>query len=175
LPRQRASRYGLAEEQRLVAMNKGNLIFAALFAAAFAYIVFGRGPVGATSAPYEGRPELVAATFSSAWCSSCKVLKPRLAAVIPDFADKPVKFVELDFSFSQYDEAKAIADANGFEDVYEHAKGATGFTVLIDRDTGKIIDTLTMKFSEKAMRQAIAAALAVAETTTPVDATDEKL
>lgn len=122
------------------------------------------GRTSATSADYEyaGEPEIVAATFSSAWCSSCKILKPRLAEILPEFSDQPVKFVELDFTFGQRDEIAEQAASEGLSDVYPRFKGATGFTLLVDRETGEIIDSLTINHSKNAMRAAIAQAVAVA-------------
>lgn len=107
-------------------------------------------------------PELVAATFSSEWCASCKVIAPRLAAVAPDFAEKPVRFAELDFTFGRRGDLEQKAAALGLGELYPRFKGATGFTLLVDAETGEIIDTLTINHSEKAMRAAIAQALAIA-------------
>jgi thiol-disulfide isomerase/thioredoxin len=130
------------------------------------------GRTTATGADYalDGEPELVAVTFASAWCSSCKILQPRLAEVIPGFADKPVKFVELDFTFGQRGAVEEKARAEGLAEIYPRFKGATGFTLLVDRDTGEIIDSLTMNHSKSAMRAALAQALAVAETNKGVTA-----
>ena len=123
------------------------------------------GRTDATGADYvyDGEPEIIAATFSSAWCSSCKILKPRLADVIPDFADDPVKFVEFDFTFGQRAEIRAQAKEEGLAEIYPRFKGATGFTLLVDADSGEIIDMLTIKHSKKAMRAMIAQAVATAE------------
>ncbi len=125
------------------------------------------GRTSATGADYalEGEPEVVAVTFASAWCSACKILEPRLAEVIPDFADKPVKFVELDFTFGQRGEIEEKARAEGLSKIYPRFKGATGFTLLVDKDTGEIIDTLTIDHSKGAMRAALAQALALAART----------
>lgn len=145
---------------------------ARLFAAAFALASIAAGlafvnrsRAGSLDAAYEGEPEIVAATFASAWCPACKVLEPKLRKVIPGFAGKPVAFVEFDFTFGPREELKAEAERFGIGDLYERNKGATGFTVLVDADTGEIVDTLTMNFSEDAMRSAIARAIAVASYT----------
>lgn len=134
-----------------------------LLIAGFAFVA--RAPATSASAEGAGEPEIVAATFASAWCSACKVLKPKLAKVIPAFASEPVAFVEFDFTFGPRDEVKAEAERYGLADLYERNKGATGFTLLIDADTGEIVDTLTMNFSEAAMKSAIARAVAVASYT----------
>ncbi|MCK5751033.1 MAG: hypothetical protein KAH44_32750 [Oricola sp.] len=143
-----------------------SFIFPAVLAiGAVIFALAGRSPATGADYALDRAPEVVAVTFSSAWCPSCKVLEPRLAKVIPDFADKPVKFVELDFTFGE--NAEVEAKAEGLGGVYPRFKGATGFTLLVDRDTGEIIDMLTMDHSQGAMRAALAQALAVAERTAP--------
>lgn len=154
--------------ERLMIMKVKNFIFPAVLAiGALVFALSGR--TTATGAEYalNREPEVVAVTFASAWCSSCKILEPRLAAVIPAFADKPVKFVELDFTFGQRAEIEEQARAVGLGEIYPRFKGATGFTLLVDRDTGDIIDTLTIDHSKAAMRAALAQALAIAERTKP--------
>lgn len=139
------------------------IIAAVALAAGLAFV--NRSEAGSVEAAYDGEPEIIAATFASAWCPACKVLEPKLSKVIPGFANEPVAFVKFDFTFGPRDELKAEAERYGLGDLYERNKGATGFTVLVDRDTGEIVDTLTMNFSEGAMRSAIARAIAVASHT----------
>lgn len=153
---------------------KNPIFFVIIAAGLLAFYYTARTPAESADALYDGEPEIVAATFASAWCSSCKILKPRLAAVIPEFSDIPVSFVELDFTFGEQDYIREIAEREGFEEIYDRFKGATGFTLLIDPETGEIVDTLTMNHSRKALRAAIAQAIAVAtqpleqaETTSP--------
>lgn len=142
--------------------------FAALFAGAF--FLFARAPATNVEKAALEKPEVVAATFASAWCSACKVLKPKLAKVIPGFADEPVSFIEFDFTFGVKDEIRDEAERYRIADLYDRNKGATGFTVLVDYDTGEILDTLTMNFSEAAMKAAIARAVDIASHTDQVAA-----
>jgi len=140
-----------------------NAIFASIIVlGAIGFFMTGRAPASSADAVYEGEPEIVAATFASAWCSACKILKPRLVNVIPEFSEQPVSFMELDFTFGVRDEHAALAAENGFTELFENNKGSTGFTLLIDPVSGETIDILTMNHSEKAMRAAIAQAIAVA-------------
>lgn len=122
-----------------------------------------------TAAAYrlEREPEVIAATFSSEWCASCKILEPRLAKIMPEFAGQPVKFIDLDFTYGERRELAEAAAADGLADIYPRFKGATGFTLLVDRDTGDILDSLTVNYDAEAMRAAIARALAVAEQSKP--------
>ncbi|WP_428407755.1 thioredoxin domain-containing protein [Hyphococcus sp.] len=126
------------------------------------FALTGRNAASGADYMLDREPEVIAATFSSAWCSSCKILEPRLAAVMPDFADQPVKFVELDFTFGQGAAVEEKARAEGLAEIYPRFKGATGFTLLVDRDTGEIIDSLTVDYDKNAMRAAIARAIAMA-------------
>lgn len=146
-------------------MNKRmGLIVAVVIAIAVAVSIAARRPASAMQ-PAAGEPELIAATFRSAWCSSCKILEPNLAKAMPAFADKAVEFVEFDFTFGENEELAALAATHDLTRLYEANKGATGFTVLVDADTGAIVDTLTMTFTEKDMTRAIAAALSLASYT----------
>jgi hypothetical protein len=57
------------------------------------------------------------------------------------------------------------ARAEGLAEIYPRFKGATGFTLLVDHETGEIIDSLTINHTKAAMRAALAQALAIAEQT----------
>ncbi|MEL7491617.1 MAG: thioredoxin domain-containing protein [Pseudomonadota bacterium] len=146
-------------------MNR-KILFAAglLLVGGGLFLAIGRGAFNSASAQeaYAGEPEILAATFASAWCSSCKILEPRLAKVMPAFRDQPVKFIDLDFTFGKTKAHQELAAENGFEDAYERFKSGTGYTLLIDAQTGDVIDVITMNHSAQAMRAAIAQAIAVA-------------
>jgi len=146
----------------MVARLKKHIFTIVLIGGIAIFAFTGRNSASGAEYTFEGEPEIIAATFSSAWCTSCKILKPRLAKVIPDFADKPVKFVEFDFTLGQRDEIESQAKAEGLADIYPRFKGATGFTLLIDNDTGEIVDMLTISHSSAAMRAAIAQSVSLA-------------
>ena len=74
-------------------------------------------------------------------------------------------FEMIDFTFGANDDIRAEAEEYGVETLYDQNKGATGFTVIVDYDTGEVLDTLTMNFSEDAMKSAIARAIAIASST----------
>lgn len=144
-------------------MKRNDLVFtAALAIGAVAFFLAGRAPVASAATAYEGEPEIVAATFASGWCSSCKILKPRLAKIIPAFNGEPVKFVEYDFTCGQRPDIRAQAVEDGLEEVFDRFAGGTGFTLLYDPETREIVDILTINYSAKAMRAAVGQALAAA-------------
>lgn len=144
-------------------MKRNNIIFAAVLAlGAIAFFLSERAPAASAANAFEGRPEIVAATFASSWCSACKILKPRLAKVIPEFTGKPVKFVEYDFTWGEQPQIREAAIKDGLGPVYDRYAGGTGFTLLYDPGQHKIIDVLTINYSSRAMRAAISQALAIA-------------
>ncbi|MEL6790555.1 MAG: thioredoxin domain-containing protein [Pseudomonadota bacterium] len=115
--------------------------------------------MGAASA----QTDIVAVTFASAWCGPCKILQPRLAAVRPDFAGNRVRFITLDFTMGAPATYPDLAVTEGFSAAYARYEGATGFTVLVNRHTGDIVDVLTADYSKADMRTALTQALKQAQ------------
>lgn len=144
-------------------MKRRDFSFLALLAlAAGAFFMFARTPASNVDAAFEGEPEVIAATFASSWCSACKILKPKLAKAIPDFANEPVKFVEYDFTFGDRPEVREAAEADGLGALYDRYRGATGFTLLVDARTHDVLGMLTMEHSKQDIESLITRALAVA-------------
>ncbi|MFN3959495.1 MAG: hypothetical protein ACK4NP_06235 [Parvularculaceae bacterium] len=143
------------------ASKRRGFLVAAGFAAAFAVALAVKGPTPVVSQGSAGAPRLIAASFTSAFCPACRILAPRLAAVMGDFKGEPVEFVEFDFTFGETQALAARAAALGLERLYEANKGATGFTVLVDARSGAVVDTLTMNFAERDISRAIRNALAI--------------
>jgi len=106
-----------------------------------------------------GEPNLVAATFYSAWCSACAVLDPKLRDVAPAFEGRAVTFHKFDFSLGQPDRLQADAEALGIGDIYRENKGATGFMTLVDRRNQEVLATITMGQSRDEIRQTIEAGI----------------
>lgn len=110
-------------------------------------------------APQNNEPRLVAALFRSNWCGPCKILEPRYERVITDYADAPLERVRFDSSFRRRDALRERASEEGIRDAYEAASGATGFVLLIDRDTQDVLARITVDYSEADIRGALDYAL----------------
>ncbi|MFN0023357.1 MAG: TlpA family protein disulfide reductase [Parvularculaceae bacterium] len=147
----------------MAALDKFRGIFLlAAFVAALGIAVAVKAPAPDVAQKSAGKASVVAASFTSAWCAACRILEPRLADAMSAFSDRAVEFVDFDFTFGDTLALADLAKAHDLSRLYEANKGATGFTVLVDANTGEIIDTLTMNFSPGDIRAAIERALAIA-------------
>lgn len=118
---------------------------------------------GLSSAPAQAQeePRLVAATFRSNWCGPCRVLEPRFTAVFADYAGAQIDPVYFDFTFGRRAALTARADAEGIRPVFDSMDGATGYVLLIDRETQDVLARITMHYSEDDIRGALEHALAL--------------
>lgn len=152
-------------------MRKSSYVVTALVALlVVAFVVHGfwnRGDYGilpgkardAPAAFTDGRPNLVAVTFYSAWCSACALLEPRLRALTPEFEGRAVEFAKFDFSLGQPESLAEKARVLGIESVYAANKGATGFMALVDRRTQHVLATITFTRSDEDIRETLEAAI----------------
>ncbi|WP_270374600.1 TlpA family protein disulfide reductase [Marinicauda sp. Alg238-R41] len=108
-------------------------------------------------------PRLVAATFRSDWCGPCRVLEPRLDRISADYRDAPIEFVTFDFTLGRRLGVEDLARQEGLTRLLDEEYGATGFLLLIDRETGDRLARITMHYSDADIRGAFEHALAVVE------------
>ncbi len=106
-------------------------------------------------------PRLVAALFRSNWCGPCKILEPRYERVMAGYAQAPLERVRFDSSFGRRGALAERASAEGIQAVYDATSGATGFVLLIDRDTQDVLARITMEYSEADIAGALDYALEV--------------
>lgn len=106
-------------------------------------------------------PKVLAVLMYADWCSSCKVLDPKLQAVRPEFDQSEILFLRFDFT----DEGTAfqshmLAQTLGLSELYKRNGGRTGYMVLVDRTTGEIISIIQAGDSEAEIQQMLHAAAA---------------
>lgn len=106
-------------------------------------------------------PRLVAATFRSAWCGPCRVLEPRIEAAQRAHEGAPVEFVRFDFTYGARDALARRAEAEGIEQAYAENAPDTGFTLLIDRETGDVLARITMRYRQQDIAAAIDRAIEI--------------
>ncbi|VAW01990.1 hypothetical protein MNBD_ALPHA06-1891 [hydrothermal vent metagenome] len=87
--------------------------------------------------------------FYSNWCGACQILDPKLEKAKLGFTDRPVDFVKFNFSYAMVQGAKlqALAEEKNLTNIYAKNKGKTGFVLLIEPKTERVMDVITMRDS----------------------------
>lgn len=97
-------------------------------------------------------PEIIAVKFHADWCGYCKAMGPVFEELQAKYDQQPVLFVVFDQTreFNRR-QSRYLADAMGLEDVWNEHGGKTGFVLLIDAETNKVIKRLGYERSLKEM------------------------
>ena len=106
-------------------------------------------------------PKVLAILFYADWCSSCKELEPKLNKVKRDFEGKPILFTRFDLTdeFTN-DQAARYAALLGLENYYTDNAGKTGYMLLIDSQSKKVLGRINRQNSSEEMKAALTSALA---------------
>ena len=90
------------------------------------------------------RPTVIAVKFHADWCGSCKVIAPAFVDLANKYDGEPVLFVTFDLTNrTTTAQAEYLAAALGLSKVWSKHAPKTGYVLLIDTQTNKVVDTLT--------------------------------
>jgi thiol-disulfide isomerase/thioredoxin len=91
-------------------------------------------------------PNVIAVEFYADWCSTCKVLMPKILEARKHLQGKPVLFVRFDMTdeFTKQ-QASYMAAFAGLEEVYRRGHGKTGMVALVDAKTKKVLSVIGQK------------------------------
>jgi len=104
-------------------------------------------------------PKVIAINFYADWCPGCKALKPKLEEAMKDAAGQPCLTVKLDQTDKDSKQAEYMLSALGLGDLWKENAGKTGFVLLVDAKTHKVMNTITYKQDVKEIQSALMAAL----------------
>ena len=105
-------------------------------------------------------PRVMAVKFHADWCKSCKAIGPSLESLGDAFSSKPVLFVTLDLTDdASKRQAEYLASALGIGTVFQSHAPKTGYVLLIDSKSGRVVGKLTKKDTVQAMSAAVDKAL----------------
>jgi len=104
-------------------------------------------------------PQALAVLFYADWCASCKELDPKIKQARKALPDAPVLFTRLDLTDeTTRRQAGMLADALGLREIYAEFGGKTGFLLLVDPQTGAIIDRVNRDATVEAIEEKLRAA-----------------
>lgn len=110
-------------------------------------------------------PQVKAVLMYAEWCGSCKILDPKLKAVQAKGAIAGVDYVVLDFTDKNADALFAKADQKGVGPAIR-ARFAdqvkTGLLLLVDVQSGRIVNEVSKAMTEEEIEAALKAAVAPA-------------
>jgi thiol-disulfide isomerase/thioredoxin len=104
-------------------------------------------------------PKVIALTFYADWCPGCKALAPKLKEVMESSAAQPCLFVKLDQTAKESHQAEYMLAALRLGDLWKEHGGTTGFVLLVDAKTRKVVSTLTADQDTRSMQAALASAV----------------
>lgn len=96
------------------------------------------------------------------WCGSCKVLDPKLKAVLPQFEDRGVTLVTLDYTAKDKDAFYAAANAAGVGEAVRSALGdtvKTGQLFLVPEGASAHAQKVNMSHTEDEIAERIMLAM----------------
>lgn len=98
------------------------------------------------------------------WCSSCKIIDPKLKAVQAGEPIEGLEHVVLDYTSRDQDAMLASADAMGVGKAlrahYANEELKTGLVLLVDMENQVVVDDLRKELSAQVLRSSMAASVA---------------
>lgn len=118
-------------------------------------------PAGAQRGSSEGeRPEIIAVKFHADWCGYCKAMGPVFQELQAKYDQQPALYVVFDQT-REFDRRQSayLASAMGLDEVWAEHGGKTGFVLLIDADSRRVVERLDHTQDLKQMGAALTSAV----------------
>lgn len=167
-----ATNWSLSMKNTLSRIVAPALAVLAISAAGVAFAQSGTAPSGTPAAKQPGSstrpssqaraaeaPKIIAVNFYADWCPGCKALKPKLEEAMMDASGQPCLTVKLDQTDKNSKQSEYMLSALGLGDLWKEHAGKTGYVLLVDAKTHKVVNTITYKQEVKEINAALAAAL----------------
>ena len=96
-------------------------------------------------------PRVIALTFYADWCGTCRVVEPRFKEALESFSDQPLLTVKLDKTDRDSKQAEYMLAALGLGELWREHAGKTGYVLLVDAESKRVVDTITRAHDTEAM------------------------
>lgn len=105
-------------------------------------------------------PKVMVVAFHADWCPGCQALGPKLMnEVIPSVKGEPYLLVKLDQTDRGSAQAEYMLAALGLGHLWSEHGGKTGFALVVDTETKRVLNTFTYNQEPGDMTRALKAAL----------------
>ena len=138
-----------------------NTTIPALLILALAFAWTGIGAAQSTRSTDDDAPAIIAVKFHADWCGYCKAMGPVFEELQAKYDKQPVLYVTFDQTreFNRQ-QSQYLAATMGLDDAWTQHGGKTGFILLIDAASKKVVKRLnhemTLKQIGAAMQEAVA-------------------
>ncbi len=115
-------------------------------------------PSGATYAANEATPKIFVVKMHTDQCNTCVSLNPSYASLQDEFGKSSVKFVKFDYTNDKTRAKSAkLAEKYNLSKIYDNKQLAV--ILIVNAETGEVIETLKKKHTPEQMAQVIQGAL----------------
>lgn len=104
-------------------------------------------------------PKVLALALYADWCPACKTLKPKMEEAMKSFSGQPVLMVRLDQTQKDSRQAEYMLHALGLADLWKNHGGKTGYVLLVNAETKKIVGNISFRFEAKEITEALTKAV----------------
>lgn len=104
--------------------------------------------------------KLIAVRMYADWCGYCKTLDAKLEDIKPEFEGSGTLFTYFDLTDEyQHSQTRLMAERMNLSHIYETYGERTGFMVLVNPETGEVLQEISSEPEPDAIRAAIRAEL----------------
>lgn len=104
-------------------------------------------------------PKLLVVKYHADWCGKCKAMEAPFETARAALAEEPVLFVTFDFTDTTHaKQSEYLASVLGFDDAWGQYERQTGFGLIVDPASGKVVGELRSADAgaiESAIRKAL--------------------
>ena len=105
-------------------------------------------------------PELMVVALHADWCAKCQALGPKMMnEIMPAFANEGCLFVKIDQTDKDSTQAEYLMAALGLGQHWREHGGKTGYALLVDPQSKRVVGTLQADQSVDAMKASITSAM----------------
>jgi thiol-disulfide isomerase/thioredoxin len=119
-------------------------------------MVFMAAPAEMPVQPADNEAKIISVRMYADWCGNCKVLDEKVDKLKTSFDGEPVLFLQLDQTDDfRTKQASMLASKLSLDRVWNTYKGRTGMMLLVNADTGELLEEISHTWDSDKIRDTI--------------------